>query len=254
MTVSRETDGTVPADGVGAAVSRETSSPAGPHPQPEFDALRADPRTTAFFGTAYPVVDHFARLLAEDGVLRGLIGPREVPRLWSRHLVNCAAVARFLPVEQPSRASVTDLGSGAGLPGVVLAAMRPDLAVTLIEPMERRVRWLTEVVETLGLGNVEVVRARAEELHGRRRFDVVTARAVAPLDRLARWSAPLLSPGGAILALKGRSAADEVDAAASALRALGLVAQVHEVTAIEGVDSTVVVRLVRQTGSRRGGS
>ena len=145
-------------------------------------------------------------LLATDGVVRGLIGPREVPRLWERHLVNCA----LLGLGVPRGVTVADVGSGAGLPGLVLAIGRPDLRVTLVEPLLRRTTFLTEAVEHLALANVEVVRDRAEALHGQRSFDVVTSRAVAPLDRLARWCLPLVVPGGRMLAMKGSSAADEV--------------------------------------------
>ncbi len=158
------------------------------------------------FSDALPLAERFAHLLATDGVVRGLIGPREVPRLWERHLVNCA----LLGLGVPRGVTVADVGSGAGLPGLVLAIGRPDLRVTLVEPLLRRTTFLTEAVEQLALANVEVVRDRAEALHGHRSFDVVTSRAVAPLDRLARWCLPLVVPGGRMLAMKGSSAADEV--------------------------------------------
>lgn len=145
--------------------------------------------------------------MADAGVVRGLIGPREAPRLWERHLLNCAVIAPAFG----DGLRVADVGSGAGLPGLVLAIVRPDLEVTLIEPLLRRTTFLDETVARLGLPNVEVVRARAEELHGRRTFDAVTSRAVAPLDRLLRWCGPLVSPGGAIVALKGSSAQDEIE-------------------------------------------
>jgi len=149
----------------------------------------------------------YAELLATTAIEWGLLGPREVPRLWERHLLNCAVVAELLP----EGAVVDDLGSGAGLPGLVLAIQRPDLRVTLIEPLLRRATFLTETVTALGLQNVQVQRARAEELRTRRgSVDVVTARAVAPLGRLAGWALPLLRPGGALLALKGSGAAVEV--------------------------------------------
>ena len=138
-------------------------------------------------------------------------GPREVPRLWDRHLLNCAVVA---PLLAPG-ALVGDVGSGAGLPGIVLAIVRPDLSVVLIEPLLRRADYLREVVADLGL-DTEVVRDRAEQLKARR-FDVVTARAVAPLDRLAGWTLPLLGRGGELLAMKGATAQDELDAAAATL-------------------------------------
>lgn len=167
-----------------------------------------------FFGESLPQVLSFAELLAAEGERRGLIGPREVPRLWSRHIVNSAAVSTFMGEAR----TVADVGSGAGLPGMVLALMRPDVEVTLVEPMERRVDWLQYASGALGAANVEIVRARAEDLHGTRGFDVVTARAVAPLDRLVEWTVPLVKPGGRLLALKGRRAAEEVRAAHASLR------------------------------------
>lgn len=147
-------------------------------------------------------------MLAAAGVERGLIGPREVERLWDRHLLNSAVVGERIP----EGASVVDLGSGAGLPGVPLVLARPDLNVTMLEPMARRVTWLEEVVDALSL-SAAVVRGRAEEPAIKQRLagaDVVIARAVAPLDRLWRWSAPLLRSGGRLVALKGESASAEV--------------------------------------------
>lgn len=187
------------------AVSRETPPPPPP------------PAAGEIFGAALDGVIAYADLLGSAGVERGLIGPREVPRLWERHLLNCAVVA---PAFEPS-ASVADIGSGAGLPGLVLALCRPDLRVTLVEPMLRRVRFLEEAVSDLGLGSVEIVRARAEELRGGRRYDAVTARALAPLDRLGGWCLPLVRPGGTLLAFKGESATSELEAAFSILRGLG---------------------------------
>ncbi|SKB07074.1 16S rRNA m(7)G-527 methyltransferase [Aeromicrobium choanae] len=167
------------------------------------------------FGERLPLAERYAELLATSGVERGLIGPREVDRLWERHLFNCAA-----PVPRvPEGARVADVGSGAGLPGLVWAIARPDLHVTLIEPLLRRTTWLEEVVADLGLeGKVTVVRARAEEVD--QTFDVVTSRAVAALDKLARWCMPLVKPGGLMLALKGRSAAEEVETARATLARL----------------------------------
>src|SRR5581483_9786158 len=126
---------------------------------------------------------------------RGLIGPREVPRLWDRHILNCALMERLVPADS----TLADISTGAGLPGLVLAIARPDVSVTLIEPLLRRTTFLTEVVATLGLENVEVVRGRADELHGRATFDVVTSRAVAPLPRLLTWSMPLVGQEGKLL-------------------------------------------------------
>lgn len=160
----------------------------------------------------------YVELLATDGVNRGVIGPREAPRLWERHLLNCA----MLTDELADGTDVADVGSGAGLPGLVLAIRRPDLRVTLVEPLLRRCTFLSEVVDRLGLRGVEVVRARAEDLHGSREFSVVTSRAVAPLPRLLDWSLPLVRPGGAMVAMKGSSAWQEVEEAAAALRHWGV--------------------------------
>lgn len=190
----------------GEHVSRETP-PAPPAPA----AARG------VFSDRLELAQQYAELLASDGVIRGLIGPREAPRLWERHLLNCAVLGELIP----SGATVCDIGSGAGLPGLVLAIARPDLSVTLVEPLLRRTTFLDEAVQTLSLERVEVVRARAEELHGRRRFDVVTSRAVAPLPKLARWSLPLTRPGGVVVAMKGASAQAEVDDARKELRKLG---------------------------------
>jgi len=169
------------------------------------------------FSSTLPTAARYAELLATDGVLRGLIGPREVPRLWERHLLNCALLGRGIAQE----ADVCDVGTGAGLPGLVLALSRPDLQVTLVEPLLRRSTFLDEAVERLELANVEVIRARAEELHGLRRFAVVTSRAVAPLPRLLAWSMPLVRRDGVLLAMKGAGAADELRAAARDVRAHG---------------------------------
>ncbi len=160
------------------------------------------------------LAERYAGWLADAGVVRGLIGPREAPRLWSRHLVNCAGLADVLP----QGARVCDLGSGAGLPGLVLAICRPDVEVTLVEPLLRRTTFLEEVVEDLGLDRVSVHRGRAESLHGVASFDVVTSRALAPLDRLLDWSMPLVSPHGEVLAMKGDRAADEVAEADASVR------------------------------------
>lgn len=151
----------------------------------------------------------FTQFLADEGEKRGLIGPRELPRLWSRHILNCTAINEFIP----EGATVADIGSGAGLPGVVLAITRPDVHVTLVEPMERRIEWLYDVTQVVNLENAWIVRARAEELHDQDEFQVVTARAVAALDKLMRWTMPLVADGGKLLALKGERAKEEVDAA-----------------------------------------
>ena len=169
------------------------------------------------FSETLQIAEAYAARLATDGTERGVIGPREVPRLWERHLVNCALVTDLVG----SSSSVCDVGSGAGLPGIVMAIRRPDLSVTLVEPLLRRTTFLEEVVADLGLENVEVVRARADALHGQRTFDVVTSRAVAPMDRLTRWSLPLVRSGGAFLAMKGSSVRAELDSAATIISAGG---------------------------------
>ncbi|WP_436737777.1 16S rRNA (guanine(527)-N(7))-methyltransferase RsmG [Streptomyces sp. BBFR102] len=172
------------------------------------------------FGERFPDAVRYAELLADAGVRRGLIGPREVPRLWERHLLNCAVLSEAID----EGVSVCDVGSGAGLPGIPLALVRPDLNITLLEPLLRRTTFLTEVVELLGLDHVTVVRGRAEEVLGKLPpVHVVTARAVAPLERLAGWGVPLLRPYGEMLALKGDTAEEEVKAASAALSKLGAV-------------------------------
>ncbi|MDK1476900.1 16S rRNA (guanine(527)-N(7))-methyltransferase RsmG [Streptomyces sp. 549] len=173
----------------------------------------------AVFGDRLPDAVRYAELLADAGVKRGLIGPREVPRLWGRHLLNCAVLSEVVPAD----VTVCDVGSGAGLPGIPLALVRPDLKITLLEPLLRRTTFLQEAVELLGLDHVTVVRGRAEEVLGTLTpVHVVTARAVAPLDRLAGWGVPLLRPYGQMLALKGDTAAEELQASRSALQKLGV--------------------------------
>jgi 16S rRNA (guanine527-N7)-methyltransferase len=169
------------------------------------------------FSLRLGLAEQYAGMLAGAGIDRGLLGPREVPRLWERHLLNCAVLTDAMP----SAVDVCDVGSGAGLPGIPLAIRQPDLRVTLLEPLLRRATFLTEVVEELALDNVDVLRARAEDLHGRRTFDVVTSRAVAPLPQLLRWSLPLTRPGGQVLAMKGSSAKEELEASRRLLGQLG---------------------------------
>jgi 16S rRNA (guanine527-N7)-methyltransferase len=169
------------------------------------------------FSRRLPTAEAFAELLTEEATVRGLIGPREVPRLWERHILNCAVITERMP----EGSSVCDIGSGAGLPGLAIAIRRPDLNLTLVEPLLRRTTFLDLAVSRMGLDNVTVHRGRAEELHGDVVFDVVTSRAVAPMDRLARWSLPLVRPGGLFLAMKGSSAEEELQGAAKVLRRLG---------------------------------
>lgn len=198
---------------------------------------RPDEAARALFGMGLPAVEEFARMLREEGEIRGVIGPHEVPRLWSRHLVNSAAVLDFLP----RRGEILDIGSGAGFPGIVIAACRPALSVTLAEPMERRCEWLADVVDALGLDNVQIVRARAEELRGKLRADAVTSRAVANMTKLVRMTTRLIAPGGSLVALKGRRAAAEVVDAQMELTRHHMVAEVHEVPSPMEDESTFVV-------------
>lgn len=193
-------------------VSRETPGP--PPPLPSWLAEHSAGLTS------------FAELLADVGVTRGLIGPREVPRLWERHLLNCAVVADPAAGLIVAGDRVADVGSGAGLPGLVWAITRPDIAVVLIEPLLRRSTFLAEAIDALGLSaNAQVLRGRAEDVKrdpSWQPVNVVTARAVAPLDRLIGWTVPLLSPGGRLVALKGTTAQDEVAEAATVAGAAGL--------------------------------
>ncbi len=196
-----------------------------------------------FFGDSFEKVAAFADQLAIQGELRGLIGPRELDRLWERHILNSAAVVQYLPAQ----GSIIDLGSGAGLPGIVIGCMLPDAQVTLVEPMERRCNWLNEMVEEIGLPNVEVKRGRAEEFHGAFTADAVTARAVAALDKLSRWALPLLHEGGQMVLLKGRSVDAEIEPAMKVLRKYKCTEpEILEGTTIEGVESTTILRTIRR--------
>jgi 16S rRNA (guanine527-N7)-methyltransferase len=200
------------------------------------------------FGDALPVAERYAEFLADVGVVRGLIGPREVDRLWERHLINCAVVAEVIP----EGARVVDIGSGAGLPGVVLAIVRPDLSITLLEPLLRRTTFLNECVEMLELRNVTVCRARAEEVAREFSVDVATARAVAPLERLITWALPLLRPGGELLALKGERAAAELEEARPVLKRFGVRrSELLQVGHGKVDPPTTVVRVVAERVPRR---
>jgi 16S rRNA (guanine527-N7)-methyltransferase len=194
------------------------------------------------FGGVLDQARRYAELLATDGVTRGLIGPRETDRLWDRHLLNCAAVTELLP----EHGRMVDIGSGAGLPGIVLALLRPSLEVTLLEPLLRRAVFLEECVTELGLANTTVLRARAEDKNvAGLAADIATARAVAPLDRLVGWAAGLLRPGGQLLAIKGRSAEAEVAVAKPVLSRLGVRStEVLQVGDGRVVSATTVVRVV----------
>lgn len=186
--------------------------------RPDPFAVPATPdAAAAVFGDRLPLAEAYVGLLADTGISHGLIGPREAPRLWDRHVLNSAVVAQLFSFE----ADVADLGSGAGLPGIPLAIARPDLRLTLVEPLLRRSVWLTTAIAELGLENVAVLRGRAESLWGQRRFRHVTARAVARTGELARIGLPLLDAGGSLEALKGDTAGTEVEEDAAQLRSLG---------------------------------
>ncbi|MCS3443066.1 16S rRNA (guanine(527)-N(7))-methyltransferase RsmG [Microbacterium phyllosphaerae] len=203
-------------------------------------ALEVEPAVAVdLFGNRIELARQFTAALADQGEERGLIGPLELPRLWTRHILNSVIAAPLF------HGSVADIGSGAGLPGIVLAIARPDVHWTLIEPMERRVTWLTEQVEELGLDNVDVLRARAEDVRRPVGFDVVTARAVSALKTLIPLTAPLVRDGGELTVLKGMNAANEIDAAQKQIKKFRL-SDVRVEVLGEGVlpEITRVVRAV----------
>ena len=194
-------------------------------------------------------LEEFVSVLATDGLTRGLIGPREVARLWSRHVANSAVVEELVP----EGSSMVDVGSGAGLPGIPIALVRPDISMILVEPLLRRSTFLSEVVERLHLSDrVSVLRGRAEEVS--LQVDVVTARAVAPLDRLAGWTLPLAKLGGTVLALKGENADAELQDASDELERMGGGgAQVLSVGAAIVNPPTTVIRIMKLKAPRRSG-
>jgi 16S rRNA (guanine527-N7)-methyltransferase len=222
--------------------------------QPRDDAARDAPEVAVvdatvverLFGDRAPLAERYAGQLTTAGLERGLLGPREAPRIWDRHILNSAVLAELVP----KSAAVCDVGSGAGLPGIPLAIARPDLKVTLLEPLLRRFTFLEETVTLLGLTNVVVRRGRAEESSGCVACSVVTARAVAPLERLARWSAPLLTEPGELLALKGSTAAEELAASEAGLRSLGAVEWSVTPLGAEILSEPTYVTRVRFTGGR----
>jgi 16S rRNA (guanine527-N7)-methyltransferase len=226
-------------------------TPPGPDHQGAGDPAAAGPgaagppAAAALFRDRLPLAEAYARSLMTDGVVRGLVGPREAPRIWERHLLNCVVAAELVP----HGVTVIDVGSGAGLPGLVLAVARPDLSVTLVEAKERAATYLVEVVRALDLDRqVAVVRSRAEECADRLPpAEVVIARALAPLDRLAAWCLPLVAVGGRVLALKGASARDEIATHAAAVRRLGGAAPVvRQCGAGVLAEPTTVVEIVRE--------
>lgn len=201
-------------------MTQNSSTEQGGHQQEPSASLPAAPAAAAaVFGDRLALAERFAATLADTGVSHGLVGPREVPRLWDRHVLNCAVAHEAFP----ENAQVIDVGSGAGLPGLALAVVRPDLHIHLVEPMLRRTTWLTATVETLGLENCTVHRGRAEEFHGTLRAPYATARAVARIDKLARWTFPLLEEDGVLVALKGEQAAQELEEERATLTRLGMV-------------------------------
>jgi 16S rRNA (guanine527-N7)-methyltransferase len=216
------------------------------------DVAVAGSAAAEMFGDALPQATRYAELLTGIGVERGVLGPAEAERIWDRHLLNCGAVARLVP----ARCSLVDLGSGAGLPGIVLAMLLPGVRVTLLEPLARRVEFLQQSVADLGLANVEVVRGRAEELAGHIAGDIVTARAVAPLDKLAGLSLGLARPGGRVLAIKGSTAEAELAKARPVLARLGVTdARIVQATGAAGrVTATVVSFTAPEHRGSSGGS
>jgi len=208
---------------------------------PDVVELEAEPSAVrAMFGPQIDAIRSFTRNLADQGEILGLIGPLELPRLWSRHILNCAIVA---PLLRPGL--VGDVGSGAGLPGLVLAIARPDVNFVLIEPMERRVAWLNDQVAALALSNVTVVRARAEDANLEYPLDQVTARAVSAFGKLIPLTAPLLRAGGELILMKGEGAQREIEAAAKPIRKYGL-RNVEVITLGVGV-LPEVTRVIRAT-------
>lgn len=231
-------------DPTGAVSSEEEAAPFAS--RAERTAPPPPPQAEQVYGSALPAATRYADLLADTGVSHGLIGPREVERVWDRHVLNCAVVESLVP----ENATVVDVGSGAGLPGLALALARADITVHLVEPMARRTAWLEDAVAQLGLDHVRVHRGRAEEVDVT--GDVVTARAVSKLSTLARWMAPLAAPGALMLALKGASAPQELDRDRAAATRAGWV-DLDVVTVGEHLleQPTTVIRGRRTTGRAR---
>ncbi|HCJ68432.1 MAG TPA: 16S rRNA (guanine(527)-N(7))-methyltransferase RsmG [Corynebacterium casei] len=191
------------------------------------------------FKDRLPLAEKYHELLATDGSTRGFIGPREVPRLWDRHLINCAVIGDVME----EGATIVDIGSGAGLPGIPLAIARPDLKITLIEPLLKRSVFLQEVVDKLALDNVTVIRGRAEEGPVKKAAagaDIVTSRAVAPLGKLAKWSLPLVRRAGEMIAMKGESVHEELERDAADIKRAG-----GGKATVEVVRGTTIIRVLR---------
>ena len=223
------------------APAAELAGAESPPPAQERVAPPAPAGAAEVFGDRLALAERFTAILTASGVSHGLIGPREVPRLWERHVLNCAVIHPAIAQGQ----MVIDVGSGAGLPGLALAIARPDLDLHLVEPMLRRTNWLSMAVADLELTNVSVHRGRAQEFWGALSAPVVTARAVARLGELATWCLPLLLPGGSMLAIRGARVAEELNADRAVLRRLGAVHEVIESFGAGVVDpETTVLRVV----------
>lgn len=219
-----------------------------PENRDNLKAPAVPPGAVEVFGERLALAVQYAEFLGSAGLERGLMGPRERPRLWDRHVLNSAAVASRVRDSE----SVVDIGSGAGLPGIPLALARPDLKITLVEPLLRRVNFLEEIIAELGI-DVRVIRGRAEEksvITSAGEADVVTSRAVAPLAKLAGWSAPLLKVGGRMVALKGESAQEELDRDRAALRKMGFEEVYVETVAAPDAEPTRLV--IGTMGTRMG--
>ncbi|WP_332835446.1 16S rRNA (guanine(527)-N(7))-methyltransferase RsmG [Actinomyces sp. zg-332] len=195
------------------------------------------------FSYAFGQIEHYVNMLIEEGNLRGLIGPRELSRIWSRHIVNCAAIDEYIP----KKGTLADIGSGAGLPGIVIAIMNPELDVHLIETMQRRVQWLQDCVEELGLDNVTIYNNRAQELHKKISFDCVTARAVGSIETLSAIGAPLIRSGGKMVLLKGDKAGEELEKAKYTLKKHKLEnPQIYKVKSVMYDEETTVVEIKKR--------
>lgn len=214
------------------------------------DELENSPLLSEVLGDALDKCKMFHVKLQKEGLLRGLVGPRDMSILWERHILNSAAVVPFIKdaIKNSKKKSIADVGSGGGFPGIVIAACLPDCDVTLIEPMERRVLWLKECVELMGLDNVTIFHGRSDEIiekiksHDISPFDVVTCRAVAPMTKLAGWTIPLLHTHGQLIVLKGKSAQAEIEKAAKMIKkAKGVNPRVVDAPVANGLQSTTVV-------------
>lgn len=211
---------------------------------PAVEVPATPPQAAAVFGDRLPLAEQFVAILADTGIGHGLIGPREAPRLWDRHVLNCAVVHRAIERSSSAfRQQVVDVGSGAGLPGLALAIARPDLEIHLVEPLTRRTGWLSGTIATLGLDNAVVHTARAEAMWDRLTVPFVTARAVSGIVQLATWTLPLLSPGGSLLALKGGRAEEELATNHAALQRMGVVEASIEILGEELAEPTTILRL-----------